>query len=128
MTINAVASVLGLLPGTLLVVTMMTGALKPAAAQQASNGAAAHAGNTRNDPNFYVGMWVTADRHIRHELLPCGGYDEARGSKQSAYRGSYKLSGDHIDYRDDTGFTADGEFRGGVLHHAGIVLYREDRR
>jgi hypothetical protein len=28
---------------------------------------------------------------------------------------------------DDTGFTADGDFRDGVLHHAGMVLYREKR-
>lgn len=33
-----------------------------------------------------VGMWVTADGHIRHELLPNGRYDEARGSRESAYR------------------------------------------
>ena len=32
-----------------------------------------------------VGMWVTADGHIRQELRPDGRYDEARGSRQSAY-------------------------------------------
>jgi hypothetical protein len=26
---------------------------------------------------------------------------------------------------DDTGFTADGEFRDGVLYHGGYVFYRE---
>ena len=75
----------------------------------------------------YVGMWVTADGYIRHELLPNGRYDEARGTRKSAYRGSYKITGDHIDYVDDTGFTADGEFRDGVLFHAGMVLRREVR-
>ena len=31
----------------------------------------------------------------------------------------------HIDYWDDTGFTADGEFIApDVLHHAGMVLVR----
>ncbi|SDR06184.1 protein Atu4866 [Pseudoxanthomonas sp. CF125] len=74
----------------------------------------------------YAGMWVTADGYIRHELLPNGRYDEARGRKQSAYRGSYTITGNHIDYVDDTGFTADGEFVDGVLYHAGMVLYRED--
>ena len=74
----------------------------------------------------YVGMWVTADGRIRHELLPNGRYDEARGHKPSAYQGNYTMTGDHIDYIDDTGFTADGEFVGGVLYHAGMVLYRED--
>ena len=73
----------------------------------------------------YVGMWVTKDGHIRHELLANGRYDEARGKVTSAYRGRYRMTGDHIDYVDDTGFTADGEFRGGILYHAGMVLYRE---
>ncbi|AYF86398.1 Atu4866 domain-containing protein [Pseudomonas sp. JS3066] len=78
-----------------------------------------------SDQNKYVGMWVTADGRIRHELLPGGRYDEARGNKKSAYQGRYWLEGDHIEYVDDTGFTADGEFRSDVLYHAGMVLYRE---
>ncbi|WP_405047972.1 Atu4866 domain-containing protein [Rhizobium miluonense] len=72
----------------------------------------------------YAGMWVTADGHIRHELLPNGRYIEARGSRERAYQGRYVLTGDHIDYWDDTGFTADGDFINGVLHHAGMILYR----
>ncbi|CAI6060958.1 Atu4866 domain-containing protein [Cohnella sp. JJ-181] len=73
----------------------------------------------------YAGMWVTRDGYIRHELLPNGRYDEARGNRRSAYRGSYTIEGDHIEYADDTGFTADGDFREGVLYHAGMILYRE---
>jgi len=73
----------------------------------------------------YVGMWETADGRIRHQLLPNGRYDEARGSRESAYRGRYEVSGNHIEYWDDTGFTADGNFVDGVLHHAGMVLYRK---
>lgn len=73
----------------------------------------------------YVGMWVTADGHIRHELLSNGRYDEARGRRSSAYQGKYTVSGAHIEYVDDTGFTADGDFVDDVLHHAGMVLYRE---
>lgn len=72
----------------------------------------------------YAGMWITADGYIRHELLPNGRYDEARGSRKNAYQGRYELEGDYISYWDDTGFTADGEFRDGVLCHAGMVLYR----
>ncbi len=75
----------------------------------------------------YVGMWVTGDGQIRHELLPNGRYDEARGRRQSAYQGRYVVTGNHIDYWDDTGFTADGDFVNGVLHHAGMILYREER-
>ncbi|MDF7815874.1 Atu4866 domain-containing protein [Hymenobacter sp. YC55] len=74
----------------------------------------------------YVGMWVTQDGHIRHELLPNGRYDEARGHRKSAYQGYYTITGHHIDYVDDTGFTAEGDFRRGVLYHAGMVLYREE--
>ncbi len=73
----------------------------------------------------YVGMWVTADGHIRHELLPDGRYDEQRGPRKSAYRGRYAIVGNHIDYVDDTGFTADGDFIHGVLHHGGMIFYRE---
>lgn len=73
----------------------------------------------------YVGMWVTADGHIRQELLPGGRYDEARGGRASAYTGSYRITGNRIDYVDDTGFTADGTFDGDVLHHGGYVFYRE---
>lgn len=72
----------------------------------------------------YVGMWVTADGNIRHELLPNGRYDEARGRRESAYQGRYEVTGDHIAYWDDTGFTADGDFIDDVLYHAGMVLYR----
>lgn len=75
--------------------------------------------------NGYIGMWVTKDGRIRHELLPNGRYDEARGSRKSAYQGRYEIRGNKIDYWDDTGFTADGEFIDGVLHHAGMLLYRE---
>ncbi|MEU0961770.1 MULTISPECIES: Atu4866 domain-containing protein [Micromonospora] len=73
----------------------------------------------------YVGMWVTADGHIRQELLPDGRYDEARGDRASAYTGRYEVTGEHIDYWDDSGFTADGRFDGDVLHHGGYLFYRE---
>ena len=80
-------------------------------------------GNNQMHP--YIGMWATADGFIRHELLPNGRYDEARGNRKSAYQGRYEVTGEHIEYWDDTGFTADGDFTNGVLHHAGMVLYRE---
>ena len=73
----------------------------------------------------YVGLWVTADENIRHELLPDGRYIEARGTRERAYTGRYEVTGKHIDYWDDTGFTADGVFVArDVLHHAGMVLVR----
>ncbi|WP_431900721.1 Atu4866 domain-containing protein [Nonomuraea sp. bgisy101] len=81
--------------------------------------------DTPRDPHPYVGMWVTADGFIRQELLPNGHYDEARGNRQSAYTGRYTVTGNHIDYVDDTGFTATGDIRDGVLFHELLVLYRE---
>lgn len=74
----------------------------------------------------YIGMWATKDGYIRQELLPTGRYDEARGSRQSAYTGSYVIKGSHIEYVDDSGFTADGNFRNGVLYHGGFIFYRKE--
>jgi hypothetical protein len=74
----------------------------------------------------YVGMWVTRDGHIRQELLPDGRYDEARGNRQSAYTGRYRITGNYIYYWDDTGFEADGTFRDeNTLDHGGYVFYRQ---
>ena len=107
---------------------LLAGAVLPSNAQTQPNPvpAAARVTNAAYDPNFYVGMWVTQDGYIRHELRPGGRYDEARGNRKSAYQGNYTLRGDHIDYLDDTGFTADGKFKDGVLYHAGMVLFREN--
>lgn len=79
-------------------------------------------GHRDGDDADVVGMWVTADGHIRQELLPDGRYDEARGDRRSAYTGRYTVTGSHLDYVDDTGFTATGELRDGVLHHEHLVL------
>lgn len=83
---------------------------------------------TKMQDHPYIGMWITADGHIRQELLPNGRYDEARGTRKSAYQGRYEVDGDHIEYWDDTGFTADGDFVDGVLHHGGMVFYRDGKR
>lgn len=80
---------------------------------------------TIEETKEYIGMWVTADGYIRHELLPNNRYDEARGSRKKAYLGSYKVTANHIDYKDDTGFTADGYFKDGILYHGGMIFYKE---
>lgn len=80
--------------------------------------------DTTTTTHPYVGLWVTADGRIRHELRADGRYVEARGDREAAYVGRYEVSGDHVDYVDDTGFTADGDFRDDVLHHAGMLLRR----
>lgn len=95
----------------------------PAAASDSKN--PSQIAETQMQSNHYVGMWVTDDGYIRHELLPNGRYDEARGSRQSAYRGRYEIKGSHIDYWDDTGFTADGDFvDDNTLHHGGMIFRR----
>ncbi|GBD48570.1 Atu4866 domain-containing protein [Methylopila sp. Yamaguchi] len=78
----------------------------------------------RTDPP-YAGMWVTDDGRVRHELLTTGRYVEARGVRERAYEGRYEVTGTHIEYWDDTGFTADGDFVDpDTLHHGGMVLRR----
>lgn len=78
------------------------------------------------DQQRHVGIWVTTDGRIRHELLANGRYDEARGGRRSAYQGRYLVTGNHIDYWDDTGFTADGVFvTDDELHHGGMIFHRE---
>ncbi|WP_338061493.1 Atu4866 domain-containing protein [Prauserella marina] len=95
----------------------------PATSNDATTSRSADSGRAAEHP--YAGMWVTTDGYIRQELLPDGRYDEARGDRQSAYTGRYWITGERIEYRDDTGFSADGEFDGDILHHAGYVFYRE---
>jgi len=80
---------------------------------------------TIEETKDYIGMWVTEDGFVRHELLPEGRYDEARGNRQSAYQGNYWVTGDHIEYKDDTGFVADGDFRDGILYHGGMIFHKE---
>ena len=77
------------------------------------------------EPQSFIGLWVTADKSVRHELLPNGRYVEARGTRERAYEGRYVVTGTHIEYWDDTGFTADGDFIDGVLHHGGMILNRQ---
>ena len=106
-----------------LVAALVTVGFAPAEATRKRNETEVEVGMTKQ---AYSGLWVTADGYIRHELLPNGRYVEARGDREKAYEGQYRLAGDHIEYRDDTGFTAEGDFRDGILYHAGMVLYRRD--
>lgn len=77
----------------------------------------------------YSGMWITDDGRVRHELLPTGRYVEARGTRERAYEGRYEVTGTHIEYWDDTGFTADGDFvDANTLHHGGMILRRSADR
>jgi len=83
---------------------------------------------TMEESSNYIGTWVTSDGYIQHQLLPGNRYDEARGNRQSAYVGQYWVKGNHIEYKDDTGFTADGDFKNGILYHAGMILYKQQNQ
>jgi hypothetical protein len=111
------------------IVAVLSIAVALAAADLAQNAALAQNKdkmmNRPNEPHPYVGLWVTKDGRVRHELLANGRYAEARGTRESAYQGRYEVTGDHIEYWDDTGFTADGDFIDGVLYHGGMILYRK---
>jgi hypothetical protein len=80
---------------------------------------------TMEESQEYLGTWVSGDGYIQHQLLPGNRYDEARGNHKSAYIGQYWVKGNHIEYKDDTGFTADGDFKNGILYHAGMILYKQ---
>lgn len=74
----------------------------------------------------HVGMWIDEKDFLRQELLPNGRYDEARGDRPSAYQGQYWITGSRILYLDDLGFWAFGEFKDGILYHAGYRLRRDE--
>lgn len=81
---------------------------------------------TMEETKGYLGLWVTKDGFIRQELLSNNRYDEARGTRKSAYQGVYKVNGNEIFYKDDTGFTADGTFIDeNTLHHGGYIFYKK---
>ncbi|MGW6459727.1 Atu4866 domain-containing protein, partial [Streptomyces sp. NPDC055078] len=86
-------------------------------APEATDTAAAERLPTSDAHHPYTGMWVDENGFVRQELLPGGRYDEARGDRQSAYQGRYWINGNRIDYLDDLGFWAFGEFQGDTLHH-----------
>lgn len=70
----------------------------------------------------HVGVWVDQTDFLHQELTADGRYDETRGGRPHAYQGRYWVDGDRVDYLDDLGFWAYGEFRGDELHHAGYVM------
>lgn len=70
------------------------------------------------------GTWVSEDDFLHQHLLPAGRYDETRGGREHAFQGQYWINGNRIDYLDDLGFWAYGEFIDDTLHHAGYIMRR----
>ncbi|MEV5999715.1 Atu4866 domain-containing protein [Streptomyces griseomycini] len=69
-----------------------------------------------------LGVWIDREDFLHQELTADGRYDETRGGRRHAYQGRFWIDGDRIDYLDDLGFWAYGEFKGDELHHAGYVM------
>lgn len=74
-----------------------------------------------------VGVWIDKNDFLHQKLTADGRYDETRGGRPHAYQGRYWIDGDRIDYLDDLGFWAFGEFRGEELHHAGYAMRLDPR-
>ncbi len=79
------------------------------------------------DQTLYTGIWVSKDGTLRQELLPGGRYDESQGCPEQARKGRYIITGNHIDYCEDSGRLAYGYFKNGALYHIRMILYREQQ-
>lgn len=72
----------------------------------------------------YVGMRIDESDFLHQELAANGRYDETRGGRPHAFQGAFWIDGDRIDYLDDLGFWAFGQFKEGTLHHGPYILNR----
>lgn len=75
-------------------------------------------------PAERLGTWIDENDFVHQHLTADGRYDETRGGREHAYQGAFWISGDRIDYRDDLGFWAFGEFVDDVLQHAGYTFHK----
>lgn len=75
-------------------------------------------------PDEHLGTWIDEKDFVHQHLTADGRYDETRGGREHAYQGHFWISGDRIDYRDDLGFWAFGEFVDDSLQHAGYTFHR----
>lgn len=49
--------------------------------------------STIEETKEYIGMWVTEDGYVRHELLPVNRYDEARVHEKVPIKGAIWFQG-----------------------------------
>jgi imidazolonepropionase-like amidohydrolase len=78
----------------------------------------------RSVPAERFGTWIDENDFVHQHLTADGRYDETRGGRKHAFQGAFWITGDRIDYRDDLGFWAFGEFTDGLLQHAGYTFHR----
>ena len=110
------------LPGVFIAAVLAAAIPQPMLAQPA--GLAPKDAATMSSADV-AGMWVTENGFIRLELRPDGRYDEARGARKSAYKGSYTVRGSTLHFIDDSGFTATGTIVDGVLSVGGDSFRKE---
>jgi hypothetical protein len=72
----------------------------------------------------YLGTWIDETGFLHQMLTADGRYDETRDGREHAFQGRFWITGDRIEYLDDLGFWAYGDFVDGTLHHGGYVLHR----
>jgi hypothetical protein len=75
-------------------------------------------------PGHRIGTWIDENDFVHQHLSIDGRYDETRGGREHAYQGRFWINGDRIDYLDDLGFWAFGEFIDDTLIHAGYTFHR----
>lgn len=81
-------------------------------------------GSPVSETSEHLGTWIDENDFVHQHLTADGRYDETRGGREHAFQGSFWITGDRIDYLDDLGFWAYGEFVDGTLHHAGYTFHR----
>lgn len=62
-----------------------------------------------------IGTWVTEDGAVRLELRPDGRFDKAKQALPETYHGRYEVDRSQLYFEGDSGFTALGAMRRGVL-------------
>jgi hypothetical protein len=72
----------------------------------------------------YLGTWIDETGFLHQTLTADGRYDETRDGREHAFQGRFWITGDRIEYLDDLGFWAYGDFVDGTLYHGGYVLHR----
>lgn len=73
-----------------------------------------------------VGTWMSANGRMRLRLDPGGSFEELRTDTGRTYRGTYRVDGTRIRFRDpNTGYEGSGEFRDdGVMDADGVEFRR----
>ncbi|MDG3581652.1 MULTISPECIES: Atu4866 domain-containing protein [Galbibacter] len=79
---------------------------------------------TIEETKDYIGTWITREGDILHELFPNYRYEQARGTEKKVFQGTYRVTGNRIDYIDDSGFTAEGEIKNGMLFHGFMAFLK----